>query len=152
MKMLTRSLRFVAVIALATFLPCISLAASEGSQKPRIPAVIHECESGEGTYICLDWHWNGSAYEKTGPDGLTEIVTLRFDKTPAHAVAGQGVPVTFIREVKTGVADGLGVTYKAVLSDGKIENGTVKWTYKGIEKSGTWTGTYAYSGNGEQKQ
>lgn len=130
-----------AVVTLALLFSCFSAVAAEETPKPRIPAQIQECEMGEGRYICLTWRWNGNAYEKTGPDGITETITIQFDKTHNSQ---SGIPVTFVRDVKSGAAEGLGVIYKAELRDGKIENGKVEWTYMNISKTGTWSGTYSY--------
>jgi hypothetical protein len=76
-------------------------------------------------------------------------VTIHFDKVRGTHT---GIPVTFIRDVKSGVARGLSVVYKAELRDGKIENGKVTWTYMGIVKFGSWGGTYSYAPkeNGQQ--
>lgn len=138
--------RIGTVITLVLVFSGLSLAAAEQPQKPQIPAVIHECEMGDGTHFCSTWRWNGSAFEKTGPDGITEMLTIRFGKVRgSQSAEGRGIPVTFVREVKSGVANGLGAVYKAELRDGKIENGTVTWTYMGIVKSGNWSGTYSYT-------
>lgn len=130
-------------IALAICLPGFRMAAGQQSQKSNIPNTVAECETRGKTRLCATWHWNGTEYDASWPDGSVGKLKIRFEGPAPQS------HVTFTRIDKTGSYAGLTAVYTGQVQNGKIENGSVQWIYSGIVKHGQWSGTFDDEATGE---